>query len=124
MIKNKERRNLAVGMAFLAPNILGFLVFTLVPLALSLFLAFSNYDLRLHNVFRTESIRFIFLENFARLFSQGEFWQFLGNTLFLMLSVPFGIAASLAAALLLSREPGRPDKGTNFTLTIVSVALA
>src|SRR5512146_431004 len=115
-----ERRNLAVGMAFLAPNILGFLLFTLIPLVLSFLLAFSNYDLRLHNKFHDQPVRFSLLENFSRLLSDSEFWRFLRNTLFMMLSVPFGIAASLGAALLLNRGPGESQRAVRRMLLGVS----
>lgn len=104
MIKGKERRNLAAGLAFLAPNIFGFLAFTLVPLVLSMVLAFSNADVREQNRFRDEPLRFVGLENFTQMLAQRDFWRYLGNTLFMMLSIPFGIAASLGAALLLHRS--------------------
>jgi multiple sugar transport system permease protein len=97
------------GLAFLAPNILGFLAFTLLPLVLSLVLAFSNWDLKLHNMFKDETIRFVGLGNFVRLFTEPDFWRFLGNTLFFMMGIPFSIAGSLILALLLSR----PMKGAN-----------
>jgi multiple sugar transport system permease protein len=100
----KNRRNLAIGLSFLAPNILGFLSFTVIPLALSLFLAFSNWDLRLHNIFKTEAIRFVGIENFRRLLSDPDFWRFLGNTLFLMMGIPFSITGSLIIAMLLSKD--------------------
>ena len=50
----KQRRNMLLGMALLGPNILEFLAFTIIPLAFSPVLAFSNWDLRLHNMFKTE----------------------------------------------------------------------
>jgi multiple sugar transport system permease protein len=99
-----EKRNLLAALAFLGPNILGFLAFMLVPLVLSLALAFSNWDLKLHNMFREESIEFVGFSNFIRLFREEDFFKFLGNTLFFMMGIPFGIAGSLGAALLLSRE--------------------
>ena len=100
----REKHNLLSALAFLGPNIFGFLVFTLLPLLLSLMLAFSNWDLKLHNMFRDEPIRFVGFANFVRLFGEEDFSKFLGNTLFFMMSIPFGIAGSLGAALLLSRE--------------------
>src|SRR5436309_7495692 len=100
----RKRHQLAVGLGFLAPNIIGFLAFTLVPLVFSLALAFSNWDLRLHNRFRNEPLRFVGFENFVRLVNQPAFWRFLGNTLFLMMGVPFSIAGSLVLALLLSHD--------------------
>ena len=53
----KERRNLGVGLGFLAPNILGFLTFTLGPLVFSFFMALTNWNLEIHNMFHQESLR-------------------------------------------------------------------
>jgi multiple sugar transport system permease protein len=101
----RDRRNLALGLAFLAPNIIGFLTFTAIPLVFSLVLAFSNWDLKLHNMFKPEAeIEFVGLTNFTRLFGLENFWKFLGNTLFFMIGMPFSIAASLGAAVMLSKD--------------------
>lgn len=102
----RQRRNLLYGLGFLAPNILGFLAFIAIPLVFSMVLAFSNWDLKLHNMFKPEShFKFVGLDNFMRLFRQADFWRFLGNTLFLMIGMPFSIAGSLMAAMLLSKDP-------------------
>lgn len=100
----RSRRQLVWGLFFLAPNVLGFLVFTLVPLVMSLVLAFSNWDLRLHNMFKDERVKFVGLEHFIRLFADEDFWKFLGNTLFLMIGLPIGIALSLLSAVLLTQD--------------------
>ena len=103
-MNKKNVRDLSIGLGFLAPNILGFLTFTLGPLVFSLFLAFTNWDLRLHNMFKEEQLRIVLLENFTRLLEDPDFWQYLGNTLFLMMAIPFSIAGSLFAAILLSQD--------------------
>lgn len=103
-LTRKERRDLAHGLAFLAPNILGFLVFALIPLGFSLAMAFTNWDLKLHNMFKDEAIRFVGLDNFVRLLTRDNFWRFLGNTLFIMMSIPFSVAGSLLLALMLTRD--------------------
>ena len=103
--------DVSIGLGFLAPNILGFLVFTLGPLLFSMYLAFTNWDLRLHNMFKEEELRFVLLENFSRMLEDPDFWQYLGNTLFLMMSIPFAIAGSLVAAILLSQDT---DGGSNW----------
>lgn len=110
----RQRRQLAWGLLFLSPNLIGFLVFTLIPLVLSLILAFSNWDLRLHNDRKAaqlaaagespEWVRFVGLDHFVRLFTDDNFWYYLGNTLFFMIGLPIGIALSLISALLLSRD--------------------
>lgn len=120
----KKWRNLAGGLAFLAPNILGFLAFMLVPLVFSMALAFSNWDLRLHNMFHNDMIRFIGLKNFSRLLHEPEFLQFLGNTLFLMIGTPFAIGGSLLAAILLTQDlkGGNKRVHRNLVMTVVIVS--
>ncbi|MBN2451701.1 MAG: sugar ABC transporter permease, partial [Lentisphaeria bacterium] len=105
-VRRQDRRRLATGLAFIGPNVAGFLVFTLFPLVFSLVMAFTNWDLRLHNTFRESELRFVGLENFGRLASERYFSRYLGNTLFLMMGIPFSVAGSLVAALLLSRDLG------------------
>ena len=100
----RERRNLYLGLGFLAPNILGFLAFTLIPLVFSFAMAFSNWDLRLHNMFKEEGLDLVGLGNFIRLLQEDDFQRYLGNTLFLMMAIPFSIAASLFTAMLLSKD--------------------
>lgn len=94
----------ATGLAFLAPNILGFMTFTLLPLVFSLVLAFTNWDIRFHNMFKDIPLRFVGLQNFVQLFREPDFLKYLGNTVFLMLNIPLAIAGSLCAALLLVKD--------------------
>ena len=102
--KRRRRKEVALGLAFLAPNVLGFLSFTLLPLLFALMLAFTNWDLQRHNMFQREALGFVGLDNFRRAFGEALFWKSLGNTLFFMMGIPFGIAGSLLAAILLSQE--------------------
>lgn len=102
---SKDRHLLGVGLGFLAPNILGFLAFTLFPLVFSLVMAFSNWDLRYHNMFKEAPLSFSF-DNFFQIMQSHDFWAFLGNTIFFMLGIPFSVAGSLGLALLLSKDFG------------------
>ncbi len=103
-MQRRTARKLATGLAFISPNIAGFLLFTLFPLLFSLAMAFTNWDLRMHNAFRGESVRFIGLDNFRTLYGAPDFGKYLGNTLFFMIGIPFSVAGSLGAALLLSKD--------------------
>lgn len=104
----KTRGRLATALLFLGPSFLGFIAFTIVPLVLSFVLAFSNWDVRQHNMFKGEWIEFVGGENFERLLAHPAFYQYLGNTLFFMMGIPVTIVGSLVAALLLTRDlPGR-----------------
>ncbi len=101
---SKKTTNLIAGLGFLTPNIIGFLCFTTIPLVFSMILAFTNWDLTLHNMFQNETIKFVGFKNFIRLFQERDFWRFLGYTLFLMMGAPFAIAGSLIAAIMLSKD--------------------
>jgi len=123
MSRQSRARRLGVGLLFLLPNILGFLAFILVPLVMSFGMAFTDWDFLRHNLFRHEPLHFIGVGNFARLFTHPLFWQYLGNTFFLMLGLPFAIAGSLGAALLLTRA-GRARHRIKAALVLAMVILA
>lgn len=122
--RRRVARQTATGLAFLAPNILGFLTFTLLPLAFSLVLAFTNWDIRFHNMFKDIPLRFVGLENFSRLFGEPDFLKYLGNTLFLMMNIPLSIAGSLGAALLLVKDTRGGSRRVWATVTGAAVLTA
>ncbi|HEU4409572.1 MAG TPA: sugar ABC transporter permease [Polyangiaceae bacterium] len=83
--------------AFVAPPIVGFLVFGLWPMAASLYLSLTRYDV-------LTPPRWVGLDNYARLFTRDPFvaktaW----NTLAYLAGVPLGMATSLALALALNQ---------------------
>ena len=107
MMGAKKRETLA-AIGFLLPNFLGFLVFTSIPVLISMTMAFMHW-----NIFKHPS--FIGLENFRSLLwfhHEGSkhvmndpfFWQYVYNTVYLMIGIPFGMAASLITALIMSQK--------------------
>ena len=101
------RREAVVAYGFIAPWLVGFLVFMAGPILASLVLAFCEYD-ALHPV------RFAGLDNFAALPSDRLFWKSLVNTLWMVGAVPLGMAVGLGVALLLNMNVG----GQKFYRTI------
>ncbi len=99
-----ERRNTLIAYSFLAPNFLGFLVFTLVPVVFSIALAFLNW-----NGGSFDRITFAGLDNFRAIFKNFSFTKSdMGITLrntayFTVFTVPLTIAMSLGLALVLNR---------------------
>ena len=95
------RKNLA-AYSFIAPNFIGFAVFTLGPIAFAFALAFLHWD-------GSNPIVFAGLENFARLLTDRIFGIALWNTLlYSVLSVPLTIVCALGLAILLNQKlPGR-----------------
>lgn len=116
----KRRRMLLIALAFLLPNIVGVLIFTVFPVVFSLAMSFSNWDLTQHNMFKDATPKFIGLENYVELVTGDKFWRFLGNTLFFMMGIPVGISLSLMAAILLSKEV-RAGGGRPYVWLLMSV---
>jgi len=102
----QTRANL-VAYSFIAPNFIGFSVFTLVPLVFALVLSFLNWD-------GANPMTFAGLGNFIRLFTDDIFWRALLNTFLYTLGVvPFTLIVSLFLAILLNQRL----KGRNFFRT-------
>ncbi|QDU32978.1 Lactose transport system permease protein LacF [Poriferisphaera corsica] len=105
MLNSKTKKNVLTGLAFLTPNICGVALFVVFPVVLSIYMAFSDWNLTKTNPFKENpDLNFIGVENFVRLFTEPEFFQYFKNTLFLMMGIPFGIGAALISAVLLSQN--------------------
>jgi multiple sugar transport system permease protein len=89
-----------VGYLFVSPWLIGFFLFSLIPIAASLVLAFTDYDL-LGN-----DIRFIGLENFDRMFTQDlRYWKSVNATLrYVFFAVPLRLTFALGVAMLLNTK--------------------
>ncbi|MCX7046017.1 MAG: extracellular solute-binding protein [Candidatus Sumerlaeota bacterium] len=98
------------GFVCASPWLTGFLIFGAGPIVFSIIISFSHYDV-------LNPARFIGLKNYADLlgshldpvtqqktWNDPLLWKSLGNTLFMVLGVPLGIAAGLALALLLDAK--------------------
>jgi multiple sugar transport system permease protein len=84
------------GYLFASPWLIGFLVFTGGPIVVSLVLSFCRYDV-LHEP------RFTGVSNYQTLLLRDPlFWKSLGNTWFMVLGVPIGMAVGLGVAMLLN----------------------
>ena len=85
---------------FVAPALIVIGVFFLVPVAAGFALSLTDFDI--YALADLANLRFVGLDNYARLVETPLFWHALGNTLyFVVVGVPLSIGLSLAAALLL-----------------------
>jgi multiple sugar transport system permease protein len=95
----ERRRNLFKGLAFISPWIVGFLVFTAIPIGLSFYYSFCDYSL-------TRPSRgplWIGLDNYNQMIHDTVFWKSLGNTLYYaVMALPAGMLVSLGLALMLN----------------------
>lgn len=82
---------------FVAPASIGFLVFILIPLAMTVFYSFTNYGL-------FDSPTPNGLDNYARLFTDARLGQvYLNTALFTVLAVPLNVGLALLLAVGLNR---------------------
>ena len=93
---SRDNRNRLVALGFLTPNLLGFLVFTMIPVGVGIGMSFFQWD-------GANDPTFIGVANFARMFTDSKFQNSLLVTfLYTGLTVPVTIVLSLLVASLLT----------------------
>lgn len=96
--------NNTVGYIFASPFILGFLIFTIIPMLSSLYYSCTDYNM-------IEKETWIGLQNYVRLFHDERFLNSVKVTLeYVLFSVPLKLAFALFIAFLLTR----PSKAVSF----------
>lgn len=96
-LSRETKRNI-VAYSFIAPNFIGFCVFTLIPMVFAFMLAFMKWD-------GSNPIHFAGFSNFARLTDDTFFKAALRNTaVYCIGTVPLTMIASLALAVLLNQK--------------------
>ena len=98
--KSKDfKRNNVVGYLFISPWLIGFFVFAFIPIAISLYLAFTNYHL-------LRGGEWVGLQNFERMFTSDiRYGRSVAATFnYVLIAVPFRLIFALAVALLLNTK--------------------
>lgn len=98
--KNKSklfRSENRVALLFIAAPIVGFILFSAIPLLISVYASFTNWN-------GLRQMNFIGLENYRNLMNDSYFWTTLYNTFFLMLGIPVGLFISFFLAMGLNRK--------------------
>lgn len=94
------------GYLFILPSYLGFAVFVLFPVLFSLFLSFTSWNF----ISGLDSIEFVGLKNFARLFRDEWFIDSMRNTLiYAFTTVPIGLAIALVLAAVINKYVFAPN---------------
>lgn len=105
--RNKKIRDMLTAYSFIAPNFIGFAVFTLGPIIFAFLLAFMNWD-------GSNPMEFVGLDNFFMLLEDRIFKISLWNTvIYTVFSVPLTLIAALGIAVLLNQK----IRGRNFFRT-------
>lgn len=96
-----QRSDFWAAMGFIAPGLIGFLVFTLGPVLISLFLSFCDWQY----TEGLDAIEFVGLKNFLKLFSDDWFKaSYLNNIIFTAVTIPVLIILGLVLANFLNRH--------------------
>ena len=98
MKKNWMQKQQWMGYVFIAPNMIGVLLFFIVPTIISFVLMFTDYK------FMKPDIHFIGVDNFVRLFQDPVFYESLKNTAIFLASVPVSILLAFIVAVILNRS--------------------
>jgi len=98
-MSRSDRHNLILGLLFISPWLIGFLILTLYPIAASAYYSLTRYDV-------ISSPEFVGLGNYVDLFTKNPlFWQAVGNTLYYaVIAIPLNICIAIGVALLLNLE--------------------
>ncbi len=106
--RRKELRKNLIAYSFILPNLLGFAIFTLVPMVFSLGLALTSWD-------GANQVSWVGLQNFKDLLDDSTFRISLENTLWYVGgTVPLTMVCALGLAVLLNQ----PIRGRNLFRTI------
>lgn len=96
--------NNTVGYLFMAPFIIGFLCFTIIPMVTSVYYSFTDYNM-------IDKPNWVGVNNFVQLFKDDRFHNSIVVTLkYVFLSVPLKLIFALLIAFLLTRK----RRGTSF----------
>lgn len=97
-VKSKSiRRNRLIGYSFLLPNIIGFLLFILIPVIASFVMSFTSWN-------GFGKIDFIGFSNYKQLLGDSNFKiTFVNSILFMLISVPVTLFLSILIAVALNQ---------------------
>ncbi|HEY0603251.1 MAG TPA: sugar ABC transporter permease [Herpetosiphonaceae bacterium] len=92
----RRRYNNLMGYVFISPWLIGFFIFTFLPIIVSFGLAFTSYDI-------LSSPRWIGLANFQQMWTDRRYWNAVRATfLYVFTSVPLRLIFALAVAMLMN----------------------
>lgn len=107
LLSRQTKRDL-VAYSFIAPNFIGFCVFTMIPIIFAFVLAFMQWD-------GNNAMKFVAFDNFIAAFKNDRFIASLKNTIiYCVATVPLTLICSLGLAIILNQKV----KARNFFRTV------
>lgn len=100
--KSLFRKEKMVALSFIALPLIGFIVFTVLSIALAIYLSFTDFTAL------SSSINFVGFKNYSDLFTNlvyyPSFFKAISNTLWLLLGIPIGMVAGVLVAAMLNSD--------------------
>ena len=98
----RKRREATAGYIFLTPWLLGLIGITAIPMLISLYLSFTDYDI----LTPLSEVKWVGLRNYGEMFTADpSYWHAVWVTVkFALIATPLKLASALGVALLLNRE--------------------
>jgi len=114
----RQRSDVLWGMFFIAPQVLGLLAFSLVPVVYAFILSVMQWD-------GLGTREFVGLENFREQFAESDFREALIHTvIYTVIAVPGGVTLSLLMALAVNQVKGKTFYRTIFFLPTITSSVA
>lgn len=94
-----SKKQRLAGYLFIAPNMIGIIIFFLVPAVVSFVVMFTDLD------FLSQApVNFVGIDNFVKVFGDETFYTALKNTMLFLLAVPVSIALAAVLAIFLNNK--------------------
>lgn len=115
----REKKDWAFAYLYIAPLIIGLLVFYIWPFLQNIWYSFND-------VSKFNIATFVGLDNYVKLFHDKDVWKAFGNTLkYVVVTVPVGVAIStILAALLNTKIRGKSIYRTLYFLPAITMSAA
>src|SRR4051812_7411504 len=98
---SRRRRESLAAALFIGPDLIGLIVFVVLPILFAIYVSFFSWNL-------IGPMKFIGLANYQRMLSDSEWWLSLGRTLqFAVIYVPILFAVALLLAVVFTKLTGR-----------------
>jgi multiple sugar transport system permease protein len=122
--KKKWNDEARAGLLFAMPPVIGFVLFTAIPVLFSVFASFTDWS-SMTNLTDLSSLEFLGIDNYKELFSDSQFWRALWNTFFYMIGIPLGIIWALGLAISFNKPlPGIKAFRVIYYIPVVSSIVA
>ena len=105
MSKKRQKRALKNAIPFMLPSFLGMIVFSFLPIIISIAISFTNWNGLDKLSYKTLASNFVFLDNYKQILGTSEFWKVLGHTCYyIVLYIPMVLIMSLLIASILNKN--------------------